>query len=250
MHSHPNTRLTQKSRLRLVNQHLQDRRPLAELAAEAGISHRTAYKWLARFRSGGAAALVDRRSVPRTQQRKRDPSQQQQDRAPRHERCTIRRIAKVLTAPLSKVRRWLKAIGLGRMRNLEPREPVRRKQWAQPGNLIHVDTTRLTYVEVLPDEQKATTVGFLVRSVSRLNSQGITCRRVLCDTISAYRTRQWRHANAVLRLKAKRTKAYRPQNTVKAEGYGIRPMYRSRAGRLGCAKATRVWTHLSQHRFE
>lgn len=41
MHSHPNARLTQKSRLRLVNQHLQDRRPLAELAAAPGFRKRT-----------------------------------------------------------------------------------------------------------------------------------------------------------------------------------------------------------------
>lgn len=47
MHNHSNTRLTQKNLLRLVNQHLQDRRPLAEHVAEAGISLHCAYKWLA-----------------------------------------------------------------------------------------------------------------------------------------------------------------------------------------------------------
>ena len=34
MHSHPNDRVTQKSRLRLVNEHLQNGRHLAELAAK------------------------------------------------------------------------------------------------------------------------------------------------------------------------------------------------------------------------
>ena len=75
MHSHPNARLTQKSRLRLVNQHLHDRRSLAELVAEAGISLRCAYKWLARYCSGGAASLADRRSVRRTHRRTFDPQQ-------------------------------------------------------------------------------------------------------------------------------------------------------------------------------
>ena len=84
MHSHPNARLTQKSRLRLVYQHLQDRRSLAELAAEAGISLCCAYKWLARHRSGGAASLADRRSVRRTQRRTLDPQQHQQAVALRH----------------------------------------------------------------------------------------------------------------------------------------------------------------------
>jgi len=72
MHSHLNARLKQKGRLRLINQHLIHHRPLAELAGEAGISLRCGYKWLARYRSGGAAALMDRRSVRRTQQRTLD----------------------------------------------------------------------------------------------------------------------------------------------------------------------------------
>lgn len=65
MHSHPNARLTQRGRLRLVNQHLEHGRSLAELAAENGISLRCAYRWLARFRQGGPASLADRRSVRR-----------------------------------------------------------------------------------------------------------------------------------------------------------------------------------------
>nr|WP_254970593.1 leucine zipper domain-containing protein [Cyanobium sp. Candia 9D4] len=43
MHSHPNARLTQRGRLRLVIQHLEHGRRLAELAAENGISLRCAY---------------------------------------------------------------------------------------------------------------------------------------------------------------------------------------------------------------
>jgi transposase-like protein len=53
MHTHTNARLTQKVRLRLVSQYLIDHRALADLAAEAGISLRHAYKWLARFRKVG-----------------------------------------------------------------------------------------------------------------------------------------------------------------------------------------------------
>jgi transposase-like protein len=53
MHTHTNTRLTQKGRLRLVSGYFVDHRPLAELAAEAGISLRCTYKWLARHRKVG-----------------------------------------------------------------------------------------------------------------------------------------------------------------------------------------------------
>jgi len=65
MHTHADTRLTPRGRLRLVSGHLHKNRSLPELAAEADISLRCAYKWLARYRSGGTAALVDRRSVRR-----------------------------------------------------------------------------------------------------------------------------------------------------------------------------------------
>jgi hypothetical protein len=49
---------------------------------------------------------------------------------------------------------------------------------------VHVaidDATRLVYVEVLADEQKDTTVGFLARAIGWLSEQGITCRRILSD---------------------------------------------------------------------
>ena len=67
MHSHPNARLTAISRERLIRRHLNEGEPLKALAAQAGISLRSAYKWLARFRDGGVAALADRRSVRRSQ---------------------------------------------------------------------------------------------------------------------------------------------------------------------------------------
>jgi len=81
------------------------------------------------------------------------------------------------------------------------------------------DATRLAYVEVLPDEQQATTVCFMVRAVSWFNSQGITCRRVLSDNGSAYRYKQWRKACSAMGLKAKRARAYRPQTNGKAKRF-------------------------------
>ena len=96
MHTHPNARLTPLGRERLVRRHIDEHVPLPELAIQAAISLRTAYKWLARFRAGGSAALVDRRSVRRSQRRTLDPRQQQQAAALRHECCTMRRIAKAL----------------------------------------------------------------------------------------------------------------------------------------------------------
>ena len=64
-----------------------------------------------------------------------------------------------------------------------------RKQGCSPGagcEKVHVavdDATRLAYVEVLPDEQQSTTVGFLVRAVGWFSEQGMTCRRILSDSL-------------------------------------------------------------------
>jgi len=85
MHTHSNAPLTAVSRERFVRRHIQDAEPLADLAAQAAISLRTAYKWLARYRSGGVAALVDRRSEHRTQRRTLDPQQLQHAIQLRHQ---------------------------------------------------------------------------------------------------------------------------------------------------------------------
>ena len=81
------------------------------------------------------------------------------------------------------------------------------------------DATRLVYVEVLPDEKQATTVGFLLRAVAWFDGQGISCRRVLSDNGSAYRSRPWREAYSALGLIPKRTRRYTPRNNGKAERF-------------------------------
>jgi hypothetical protein len=86
MNSPPNVRLTQKCRLRIVNQYLQDRWPLAELAADAGISFCCVYKGLALYRSDGEVRLADRRSVRRTQRRTLDTQHLQRAVELRHQR--------------------------------------------------------------------------------------------------------------------------------------------------------------------
>jgi transposase InsO family protein len=81
------------------------------------------------------------------------------------------------------------------------------------------DATRLAYVEVLPDEKQATTVGFLLRAVAWFDAQGITCRRFLSDNSSAYRSKPWREACSALGLTPKRTRPYTPRTNGKAERF-------------------------------
>nr|WP_255090598.1 helix-turn-helix domain-containing protein [Vulcanococcus limneticus] len=206
-----------------MTQHLDQGRSLAELAAENAISLRCAYRWLARYRSGGTASLADRRSVRRTQRRTLDPQQLQHAVELRHQRLHLRHVARLVQAPFSTVARLLNRLGLGRLRNLDPKPPVHRYEWDRPGDLIHIDiktlarfrkvghritgdrqrarsygvgydkvhvavddTTRLAYGEVVADEQKPTVIGFLSRATAWFNGQGIACRRVMSDNGPAY----------------------------------------------------------------
>jgi transposase InsO family protein len=209
--------------------------------------------------------------VLRTQRRTLDPQHLQQAVDLRHQHCTLRRIAKALMAPLSTVGRVMNALGLGRLRNLEPKKPVQRYQWERPGDMIHVDTepqaspkelqlarfervghritgdrrqgcsrgvgyekvhvaiddaTGLAYVEVLADEQRATTAGFLARAVGWFSEQGITCRRILSNNGPSYRSGDWRKACRALEIKPIRTKPYTPQTNGKAARF-IKPTWRN-----------------------
>ncbi len=139
MHTLTNARLTQRGRLRLVSQHLNHHRSPHELAAEAGISLRCAYKWLARYPSGGLASLADRRSVRRTQRWTLDQQHLQRAVELRHQRLHLRHIARLLATPFSTVARVLNRLGLGRLRDLYPKPPVQRYERETPGDLIHID---------------------------------------------------------------------------------------------------------------
>ena len=61
--THRNAVLTPQGRYRLVMR-VQAGRPIAHVAAEAGIARATLSKWLARYHQGGTQALEDRSSAP------------------------------------------------------------------------------------------------------------------------------------------------------------------------------------------
>ena len=56
MNIHKNARMTVHGRALLLSRILNERWRVADAAEAAGVSQRTAYKWLARYRAGGAAA--------------------------------------------------------------------------------------------------------------------------------------------------------------------------------------------------
>jgi hypothetical protein len=64
MNVQKNARLTPQGRLLLVRRITEERWTVADAANAAATSVRQSYRWLARYGSGGAAALADRSSAP------------------------------------------------------------------------------------------------------------------------------------------------------------------------------------------
>ncbi len=136
----------------------------------------------------------------------------------RHQLRNLRHIARLLAVPFSIVARVLARLGLGWLRNLEPKLPVVRYDREHPGDLIHIDVkkfarfrkvahritgnrqqsrsagvgydrfhvaidvvTRLAYVEVLADEQQTIAIGFLSHALALFNGHGVECNQVISD---------------------------------------------------------------------
>jgi transposase len=125
MKLHGNARTCPKSRHLLVGR-LEAGWSPTEAAEAAGVSERTAAKWLARWRAEGETGLLDRSSAPKAR-----PTQLPADRveaieALRRLRMSAAEIAECLGLALSTVSRWLQRIGLGRLSRLQPPEPANR----------------------------------------------------------------------------------------------------------------------------
>lgn len=143
MKLHANARTCPNSRMLLVRRIEKEGWSLMVAAKAAGISERSARKWLSRWRSEGEVGLQDRSSAPR-----RVPSRLPADRlaaieALRRLRMTAAEIAEVLGMALSTVSRWLGRIGLGKRSRLTPPEPPNRYERKRPGELVHVDIKKL-----------------------------------------------------------------------------------------------------------
>ncbi|WP_295907182.1 leucine zipper domain-containing protein, partial [uncultured Xanthomonas sp.] len=65
MNLHQHARLSPRGRALLVDRILVHGLRVEEAAHAAGVSVRTAYKWLRRFKEEGTAGLMDRSSRPR-----------------------------------------------------------------------------------------------------------------------------------------------------------------------------------------
>ena len=258
MNIHQNARLTPQGRLLLVRRVDELGWRMAEAAGVAGISQRQGYRWLARYRSGGAAALGDRSSAPGCCPHRIGAERITEITGLRRQRLSGPAIARQLGMSVSTVGAILRRLGLGKLTVRDAKPPIVRDERQRPGELIHLDSkklgriagighrfagraagtvnrhhgigwealhvciddaSRLGYSEILPDERKESALGFLERALGWLAQQGVTVERVMTDNGSAYRSRDFGAALAAAGLKHKRTHPYTPRTNGKAERF-------------------------------
>jgi transposase len=126
MKLHGNAALGPKGRLTMVRGVVQEHWSLAAAAEAAGVSERTCWKWVARYRADGEAGLVDRSSAPRSVPHRTEDERINAIVALRKLRLTGQEVALALGMPASTVSGILTRVGLGKLSRLEPPQPVRR----------------------------------------------------------------------------------------------------------------------------
>jgi transposase InsO family protein len=260
MKLHGNAPFGPKGRATMVRRVTEQRWSLTEAAEAAGVSERTAGKWVKRYREEGEAGLWDRSSAPASVPNRTPEDRVEAIAALRRVRMTGPEIAECLGMALSTVSAVLSRIGLGKLSRLEPPEPPNRYERSRPGELIHIDVkklvriqggaghrmtgkrtkqargigwefvhvcvddaTRLAYVEVLGDEKATTAIGFLRRALAFYAARGATVERLMTDNGSAYRSIAHAVACKALGIRHIRTRPYRPRTNGKAERF-IRTM--------------------------
>jgi transposase InsO family protein len=148
MKLHGNARTCPKSRQLLVERIESCGWSLKAAAEAAGISERTAYRWLKRWREEGAGGLRDRSSAPKCIPHRTAPERVQAIEALRRLHMTAVEIAEVLEMALSTVSAVLRRIGLGKRSRLSPPEPPNRYERKRPGELVHLDVKKLGRISV------------------------------------------------------------------------------------------------------
>ena len=273
MRVHRNAKTTPKGRALIVQRVEQDGWTAAHTAAAFGISVRTVHKWRQRYRDGGMIGLLDRSSVPHRMPRLTPPAQVAAVRSLRTQRLAGAMIAHRLGLPRATVGAVLRRCGLSRLTPLAERPPIRRYEWARPGELLHVDikslgrihgvghrihgdrhrtargvgwehvhvcvddASRVAYVEVLPTLHHADAVGFLERATAWFAAHGVQAERVMTDNGSAYRSHAFRATCARLGVRHLRTRPYTPRTNGKAERF-IQTLLREWAYRRPYARST------------
>ena len=148
MKLHGNARTCPKSRRLLVERIEGPSWSVPEAAHAAGVSERTAYRWLRRWREEGMRGLMDRSCAPARIPHRTSPQREQAIQALRRLRMTAAEIAEVLGMAISTVSAVLRRIGLGKRSRLSPPEPPNRYERKRPGELVHLDVKKLGRISI------------------------------------------------------------------------------------------------------
>jgi transposase InsO family protein len=254
MNLHKNARLTEAGRALLVDR-IKSGWAVRSAAEAAGVSRRTAHKWLARDRRGGERRLRDRSSAPRRSPRRTPAERIIEIERLRRERFSGPAIARALGMARSTVGAILRRLGLGKLKALDPRPMVVRYERALPGELLHLDikslgkiarpshrvtgdrrdrvegigwehlhvaiddASRLAYTEVLPSLGQEDATAFLKRALGWFERLGVKVQRVMTDNGSAYRSKLFAKALRTAGARHIRTRPYTPRTNGKAERF-------------------------------
>jgi transposase InsO family protein len=253
---HRNAKLVPAARRLLVDRVHLEKWSVKDAAAAAGVSRRTAYKWLKRFEEEGESGLRDRSSRPRRIARRLAARVVQQIERLRWRRRTAWEIAAELGQARSTVSRVLARLGLGKLwRVIEAEDPPRRYEHETPGAMLHVDAkkfariqgighrihgdrsrrgrgagwevvfvcvddhTRLAYAEVFPSESGCYATVFLRRALRYFEGLNVRSQRVLTDNAKAYGSGAFQTLCQQAGVRHCTTRPYTPRTNGKAERF-------------------------------
>lgn len=255
MNIHTNARLAPRSRAEMIRRILSLHEPVSAVAGSFGLSERTVYKWLARFRAEGAAGLRDRSSRPHKSPRQTSAAQVATVLSLRRLRTPGFQIARQSALSKATVSRILRRHGLHRLSSLEPAPVVHRYERQHPGELLHLDIKKLARIErpshrvtgdrrdevrgagyefvhvaiddcsriafarIMPDEKKESALSFLLSALSYFRSLSIEVQRLMSDNGSAYRSKLFGRALCQLGIRHLFTRPYTPKTNGKAERF-------------------------------
>lgn len=250
MNIHKNARSCPASRALLLERVDREGWTTAAAAAAIGISARRAREWIRRGRAN--EPLTDRSSRPARIVPVAATTREQVIEL-RRQRHTLVAIAQRTRISLSSVGRICRAAGMNRLQLIDAEPvPIIRYEREHAGELLHLDTkklgrfsevghrvtgtrtfgkgggwehmhvaiddfSRVTYAEVLTDEQAVTAAAFLERAVSWFAQRDVKVERVLTDNGPAYCSKRFAQACDALGIKRRRTRPYTPRTNGKAE---------------------------------
>jgi transposase InsO family protein len=252
MNSHKNALSTQLGRQHLVSE--AQRIGVVQAAAQAGMSRRTVHKWAVRAQAGHS--LADRSSRPLRSPRRSAADKVERVQALRqNHRLTYAAIAERVGMSKSTVGRICKAADLARLPPLDAKPPGPRYERKHPGELLHIDTKKLSrfsqpghrvtadrtkktrnaghqalhvciddhsrvgFSQMLADETAKSACDFLLAALRYYRQLGVKVQAVMTDNGAAYRSKRFAKLMRRLKLRHLRTRPYTPRTNGKAERF-------------------------------